>query len=53
MGNKYVPKAYSAKSFCEKFVKIQDAMENDRLANLIDTDEYTPPKVRKIKRKKK
>lgn len=53
IGNKYTPKAYSAKSFCDKFVKIQDAMENDRVKDLIDTNEYTVPKVRKVKRKKK
>ncbi len=45
--------AFSAETFCKRFIDIQTAMEKHRLEGLTDTDEYIPPVVRKVKRKKK
>lgn len=48
-GEQYVPKAYSAEKFCEKFADVQYAMEQKRTESLNDSDEYTPPIVKKRK----
>lgn len=52
-GERYMVEAFSVETFCKRFIDIQTAMEKSRLKDLTDTDEYIPPKVRKVKKKRK